>query len=60
MEHGRELIKKALTFKEYYVVPIETRDVLNVYASYPAGRSTGIMNKKGKRTDIWGCEWEAL
>lgn len=27
---------------------------------YPSGISSGTINQKGKRTDIWGCGWEAL
>ena len=60
MTTSRELIKAALDFREYDRVPIEARDASSVPFVYPVGRSNGLIGVKGKRTDIWGCGWEAL
>ncbi|MBM4164145.1 MAG: hypothetical protein FJ222_06870 [Lentisphaerae bacterium] len=67
---SRERIKRALCFEEVDRIPIENSfggelqrkypsDVASPPFQYPAGRSCGAMNRKGRRTDIWGCVWEA-
>jgi uroporphyrinogen decarboxylase len=67
---SRERVIKALTFEELDCIPIENgfdqelkelypSDVSHVPYNYPAGKSKGVVNRKGKRIDIWGCTWEA-
>lgn len=67
---SRERVRKALQFEEVGRIPIENGfdgELQRKYPSdsveppyrYPAGRSWGVANKKGRRMDIWGCIWEA-
>lgn len=57
---SRELIKAALTFQEYEVVPIEARDATGAPARYPPWYTGVPSNAKGRRVDPWGCTWESL
>ena len=57
---SRELVTAALTFKEYDVVPIETRDCAAAPCRYPQWYSGTPVNQIGRRTDPWECTWESL
>jgi len=56
----RELVKAALDFKEYDVVPIEARDVTEAPYGYPPWFVGVPQGHKGRRVDPWGCTWESL
>lgn len=67
---SRERVRRALRFEEVDRIPIENgfggelqrkypTDVEGPPYRYPAGRSWGEVNKKGRRMDVWGCVWEA-
>jgi uroporphyrinogen decarboxylase len=60
MVTGRERIKRALTFQECDVVPIEIRDVTSPPFQAPDWIVSGTLNAKGIHVDHWGCEWIAL
>lgn len=66
---SRERVKKALCFDEVDRIPVENAfggalqekypsDVSGLPYQYPAGKSWGEPNRKGRRMDIWGCIWE--
>lgn len=65
---GRERIINALTFKEVDKIPWEglweKKDQYEMMIdcppfTYGKGKASGEINKKGRRTDAWGCVWEA-
>lgn len=57
---SRELVKRALDFKECDVIPTERDDVTGPIFTYGPGRTSGVpVNTKGVRTDEWGVEWTA-
>lgn len=67
---SRERVWRALRFEPVDRIPIENSfgggleqryptDVARPPCRYPAGRSWGIENVKGRRMDIWGCIWES-
>ena len=66
----RERVRRTLEFEEVDRIPIENSfggelerkypsDVARPPFRYPAGKSWGVENRKGRRMDIWGCIWEA-
>lgn len=56
----RELVKRALEFKECDVIPTERDDVTGPYYTLGNGRRSGVPeNTRGVRTDEWGVEWIA-
>ena len=67
---SREAVRRALCFEEVEKIPVENgfggelqkkypSDVAAPPYHYPQGKSRGEANKRGFRTDIWGCIWEA-
>lgn len=56
---SRDLVKKALDFELLDEIPTERDDVWGPSYIYGPGKSSGEINKKGSRTDVWGCVWEA-
>ncbi|MEI6971808.1 MAG: uroporphyrinogen decarboxylase family protein [bacterium] len=67
---SRERVSRAMTFELVDRIPIENgfwgelqerypSDVASPPYHYPAGRSRGEPNRKGRYVDIWGCVWEA-
>jgi len=62
----RERVKAALRFQEFDRVPVEGgrkhNDVLNVVGAgilkFGPGKTSGVMWRKGTRTDAWGCVFE--
>jgi hypothetical protein len=57
---SKERVIAALTFKDFDRVPIELFDCTGVPCEYPGWFHGVPYGSKGKRTDGWGCVWEAL
>lgn len=57
---GKERIKRALTFRDFDIVPIEARDAMGAPFEYGEWYKGGMPNVVGKYTDGWGCVWEVL
>lgn len=67
---SREAVRKVLCFEDVEKIPVENgfggelqrkypSDVAGPLYRYPQGKSWGVVNKQGRRMDIWGCIWEA-